>query len=369
MIMKDENKTKDKLIIKLCEMRERIAELEGSDAKRKQAEDALRKSEERFRLIAETSVDYIFQVDREGVIIYASPTIQHILGYKSEDRIGHHFTEFFPPDFTEASDMFGKLMQGETIKNLQIDLLHKNGNKIPVELSITPVIQNGEVTSVYAIARDITERNKVEKALRESEDKLRNMFENVNDAIALTDLNGNFIDVNENALKILGLSSKGEILGKNNMQFVAPEDHSAVVKDMKILIEQGHISGIEYFALKKDGSSVPVELNAGLIKDSNGNPSSIIGVIRDVSVRKAIEEELQKTDRLESIGTLAGVIAHDFNNLLTGIMVFTDLAKRSIELGKAEEACNRLLEAEKACLQAKDLTKQLLTFAKGGAPI
>lgn len=105
------------------------------------------------------------------------------------------------------------------------------------------------------------------------------------------------------------------------------------------------------------------------LSDKDGNFDGALFLIEDITERKLLEEERRKIERLESVGTLAGGIAHDFNNLLTGIMGNIGLAKRSIEAGDLQKSSSRLVEAEKASLRAKDLTQQLLTFARGGAPI
>ncbi|MFC1965885.1 ATP-binding protein [Chloroflexota bacterium] len=135
------------------------------------------------------------------------------------------------------------------------------------------------------------------------------------------------------------------------------------------MLETGRIVGLINHAvlISRDGTEWVIADSGAPIHDEVGNLFGVILVFRDISEIRKLEEELQKIDKLESVGTLAGGIAHDFNNILTGIMGNIGLAKRHIESGsKAEE---RLIEAEKASYRARDLTQQLLTFARGGAPI
>ncbi|MCX5998860.1 MAG: PAS domain S-box protein, partial [Chloroflexi bacterium] len=112
---------------------------------------------------------------------------------------------------------------------------------------------------------------------------------------------------------------------------------------------------------RKDGT--PYDAMLSITSVSRGSETAYQTICQDVTERRRAEEERQRIERLESVGTLAGGIAHDFNNLLTGIVGNIGLARRSMESGKGEEASVMLLEAESACLRAKDLTQQLLTFS------
>lgn len=131
--------------------------------------------------------------------------------------------------------------------------------------------------------------------------------------------------------------------------------------------KNGGIKNFEITFFRKENRMNILNLSVSALRDQPGRPVGIVCVARNVTDKKKMEEELLKSQKLESLGILAGGIAHDFNNLLTGIMGNISLARTSL---KPEDiACTRLREAEKASLRARELTRQLLTFSKGGAPV
>jgi PAS domain S-box-containing protein len=168
---------------------------------RKWTEEALRRSEERFRLIAETSLDYIFQTDKSGKTIYCSPAIERVLGYTPKERQGTDFTRvILPSDLPKARALFKKVMQGETVQNLEINLLHKNGRTVSIEVSVVPIFENKKVTSLFGIARDITERKRAQEQLRESEQRYRSVVDNIGIGVSLISPNMEILSLN-NQLK------------------------------------------------------------------------------------------------------------------------------------------------------------------------
>ncbi|MEW5909160.1 MAG: ATP-binding protein, partial [Thermodesulfobacteriota bacterium] len=136
---------------------------------------------------------------------------------------------------------------------------------------------------------------------------------------------------------------------------------------MRQLMEKGEIKIREMQFLRSDGEPIDVILSASLLKDESGKTVGTLGIFKDITDKKRLEEQIQQSQKLESIGTLAGGIAHDFNNLLTAILGNISLAKM---YSKAEGKVQQLLnESERACGRAKELTERLITFSKGGAPV
>ncbi len=210
---------------------------------------------------------------------------------------------------------------------------------------------------------DITEIKISQKALKESEQKYRTMIENVNEAIYIHDFKGNIIDVNENACKMVGYGRE-ELIGSNLSIIDSPENAEFLPERMEVLLSRDSLI-FEGEHIGKDGTAVPVEVSARVVHRQG--EGQIQGFVRDVTERKRAEAEMQKSERLESIGVLAGGIAHDFNNILSGVLGNISLAKLEDERG--EDVIYLLEEAEQAALRARDLTNQLLTFSKGGEPI
>jgi PAS domain S-box-containing protein len=134
---------------------------------KKKSEEYLKESEERFRLMAETSPDCIFQTDKNGTIIYASPSMISITGYAPEERIGAKYSDMFFSDPSKGKALLKNMLKKEAIRNMDVAIHHKNGREVFVEVSAARLLKNGKVESIFGIARDITERKNAEKLINE----------------------------------------------------------------------------------------------------------------------------------------------------------------------------------------------------------
>ena len=212
---------------------------------------------------------------------------------------------------------------------------------------------------------EMEEHRKAETALRESEEKSRTFMETASDLIHMTDKNGYFTYVNEATTNTLGYT-KEEMIGMHITQVLRNETFETFKPKLDELISKRQIK-LESVWITKDGRKIYGDIKVVAVFDSNGEFTGSSAIFRDITERKQLEEERVKANKLESIGILAGGIAHDFNNILAVIMGNTSLAKMSLD--NTNEAEILLSEVEKASLRAKDLTQQLLTFSKGGAPV
>jgi PAS domain S-box-containing protein len=212
---------------------------------------------------------------------------------------------------------------------------------------------------------DIKKRQMAEKALRESEKKYRGLIETASEAIIVIDYeSGKIIDVNRKGIELLGRSAD-EIIGMHHSQIHPSDETEKYTWLFKKSATYLSPPDIAYHVLHKDGSRIPVEISTSIMELEGRK--IIQGIFRDLREKIQLEEEIQKAQRLESAGVLAGGMAHDFNNLLTSILGNVSLAKVFADPeGKVYE---RLTETEKAVMRAKNLTQQLLTFAKGGVPV
>ncbi len=196
----------------------------GQDiTERKRTEEAFMASEHRFRMMAEASPDYIFQTDKQGKTIYCSPSIERILGYTVDERQGKKFLSIVSSsEISMAKTLFRKVISGETIKNLEINLFHKNGRTVPIEVSVVPFFENGEVTGVFGIARDITKRKQVEEALQQSDETARALLNAYVDVALLVKPDGTIISMNDALTKVFG-KKRNELLGKCAFDFMPSE--------------------------------------------------------------------------------------------------------------------------------------------------
>lgn len=207
-----------------------------------------------------------------------------------------------------------------------------------------------------------------EEALRKSKQLLEKTFASLRDAVLIIDAStGQIIDCNQTATKIFGYS-RDEMLGQTPHFLHLSEEAKEFNNYLESAVKDKGFLFLPEFSMKhKDGTIFPAEHTMLPLEDEQGTRIGWVNVVRDITNRKKMEEELLKTQKLESLGVLAGGIAHDFNNLLTAILGNISLIK--LYLHSPEELSQILEDAEKASLRARDLTQQLLTFSQGGAPV
>jgi PAS domain S-box-containing protein len=240
----------------------------------------------------------------------------------------------------------------------------KDGTIITAEVTFH-AIKFGTRNARFMLVNDITDRRIAEEALRRSEEKYRDLFENANDAIFIVDSDLRYRDVNKKAVELLGYSKK-DFLAMKILDLLPPDQVPRAKAEMEKLKHHGSYEKFVGKLRTRDGRWLDVEVNSSAIV-ADGRIVGSRDIVRDITDRKRMEDELLRAQKLESIGLLAGGIAHDFNNLLTAMLGNITLAKMDARPG--ESVHERLTETEKAVSRAQDLTQQLLTFSKGGAPV
>lgn len=333
--------------------------------KRKRVEQALRESEQQYRTLVEAVPYGILELDTHGTITFSNSAYARLHGYDRQELHGKSIYEFSP-----AGEEREKMR--EQVFNLVAERpapmpwfgrdRRKDGSFIDVRVDWDYKRDNhGGITGYVALISDITERRRAEEDLK----LFHGLLQRSNDAIYVVDPHtAGIIEVNEKASKDLGYSRE-ELLAMKVTEFgVNFSKDETWAEQVEELRNKGHLlfNG-EY--RRKDGSFFPVEVNVSYI--DMGKRGYMLAIVRDISERKKIEEEMLRAQKLESLGILAGGLAHDFNNLLTAILGNISIAK--MRIGEDERAVSRLEDAEKASLRAKDLTQQLITFAKGGEPV
>ncbi len=331
---------------------------------RKQAEEALRESVKRFRDVAANTGDWIWEVDEKGRYTYSSPVVEQILGYKPDEVLDKHFYDFFHPDDRDklkkaAFEVFGKK---EAFVNFSNRNVHKDGHTVILETSGVPILRDdGKLLGYRGADRDITERKRAEEKLRSVEQEKATILNSMAEHVVYYDKEMRILWANKAAGESVGLPPE-EMAGRHCYEVWRQQSKPCTNCPVIETIRSGEPHQEEL--TNKDGRVWFV--NAHPVRNANGGIVGAVEITLEITERKKMEGELLKAKKLESIGILAGGIAHDFNNILTGILGNISLAKA--EAGSEDEIFKILLKAEKACLKAKDLTQQLLTFSKGGAP-
>jgi len=234
----------------------------------------------------------------------------------------------------------------------------------------------GEVVSCLEIGRNITERRQMEKALRDSEEKLRKMFESATDGIAVIDLKGHITEVNQRAVETHGFSSKDELLGKNAFELVAPGDHEKIAAHMKKAIKREAIGLVEYTLLRADGSEFPGELSSSALKDASDNVVGHITIFRDITERRRAEEEreillqdITKSNRKleganKELQDFVYVASHDLREPLRKITSFGTLLQDSLKEKLDEDQQENLEFMIDGSQRMQDMIDALLTYSR-----
>jgi PAS domain S-box-containing protein len=332
------------------------------------ADRALRESEAKYRLVVENAGEGIL-VAQDGMLKYVNPWMLAASGYTTEDLLGKPFSVFVHPDDREmVYQQHLRRLRGELPANhvYSFRAVTKSGGILWAEMKGAPTTWEGRPASVNFVF-DITQRKQAEDALRQSEARFRSNFEQAAIGIVDSTLAGGYNWVNHRFCEITGYTA-GELKSLTFRDITHPEDLEKELHDYQDVLQGKAISySREKRYIRKDRSLVWVNLSLSLVRNADGMPKRFIGVVEDITYRKRMEDELFKTQKLESLGILAGGIAHDFNNMLTAIVGQISVSRMHLRPGDVLE--KHLEEVEKAALKAKGLTQQILTFAKGGAPI
>jgi diguanylate cyclase (GGDEF)-like protein/PAS domain S-box-containing protein len=270
-----------------------ITERKQAESQREDALEALRESEERYKALFERSLDIVYIIDFEGRFIDANETALNRLGYTREDLRSFYITYLLSEDqLPLAIQTIQDLQAGIQISSVEFRLRHKNGSEVYVETQGSVIMSNGRPAAIQAVARDITERKRVEEVIRQSEEKYRTILETIQEAYFEVDLTGNFTFFNDSMCRLTGCSKK-ELFGVNYSQFSDKENSKNVFKVFNNIYTKGEPSeGFDWQIIRKDGTRRYIESSVSLQKDSSGNPTGFKGMIRDITERKRIEQQL-----------------------------------------------------------------------------
>lgn len=273
-------------------------------SERKQVEQVLRESEEKYRTILDNIEDGYYEVDLAGNLTFFNDAMCEIHGYPRKELMGMNNREYTDEETARiVYKNFNKVYQtGETTKIFAYDIIRKDGSRRVNEASVSLITDSkGEPIGFRGIIRDITERIQVEQALRESEGRYRRLIELSPDAITLTDLNFNIIAVNQQAIKMSGANIAEELIGKSAVELITPEDREIALVNAQKTLQGEMISNIEYRLMRLDKTTYPAELSAAMITDVNGDPFAFINIVRDITERKIAEMELRaKSNAIDS---------------------------------------------------------------------
>ncbi len=263
--------------------------------KRKRIEKSLRKSEEKYRSLVETTLDLVWELDSNARFTYVNNEIKNLLGYEAKDVIGQSFTTLLAKqDIQSATNIFKNLsIHKKPIDIFEFRLIHKNGQEMVFEINAVPVLDSdGVFLSSKGIGRDITKRKLAEKELAESEERYRVLVESSPDAITVIQ-DSSLKLINEEFTRLFGYTKEDLAKGLSPLKIVKAKD-SKTVQDRILKRIAGDTLSPDKFSidcLSKKGEKVPCETSAAQVQYNN-QPASLV-IFRDISKRKQAEQELK----------------------------------------------------------------------------
>ncbi|MGQ9618777.1 MAG: PAS domain S-box protein [Candidatus Aminicenantia bacterium] len=336
--------------------------IEGA-LKRKDIEESLLHEKNYFEGLFEETPEAIVISDRDGRIWRVNRGFERLFGYSNEEVKGKLVDDVVikPEKRGEAETLTMRVMKGEKIFKEAVRF-RKDGSPVFVSILAFPIKIHGKIIAQYGIYRDITELKNAEKAIKESEEKYRRLFEESKDGIFIITPDGNFIDANQACFEMFGFSSKEEFLKIDVKDiYVNPKDRDTY---RKVLEEQGFVKDYELHLKRKDGREIIVLETSTAVKNEKGNIVAFRGIMRDVTQQRKLEEQLLQSQKMEAVGRLAGGIAHDFSNILTVIFGNAEMLIRNFDENSLEyKKIKQIIDFSR---RATNLSKQLLVFSKRG---
>jgi len=333
---------------------------------RKQAEQALRKSEKMLQAIIDAEPECVKLLDAEARLLFMNQAGLDMLQADSLDQVrGQCVCPLVTSAYRQAFlDLTQRVFRGES-GILLFEMVGAKGRRLWLETHAVPLHdEGGAIVALLGVTRDVTERKRVEESLRASETRFRSIIESSPVGILAADLESRrFLYANPEICRLLGYSER-DFATLTAADLAVPEERLESAAGFQNHAD-GRLRATERTFRRKDGSPVRVAISS-VTMEFDGRPC-LVGFFTDVTERLLLEEERLRAQKLESVGTLAGGIAHDFNNLLQG--VFGSIAMAKLALDRPEKALAILEQAEKALHLSVNLTTQLLTFSKGGKPV
>jgi PAS domain S-box-containing protein len=337
---------------------------------RKLAEEKLKESEKKYKELADLLPQIVFEIDTKGNVTFLNRNAFEVFGYTEDDFLkGLNALDLFVPEDRESVlKNIQRRLSGEKLGSVEHTAVRKDGTKIPVIIDSNPIVSGNIPAGLRGILIDITERKKMEKNLRTSEERYRALYEDNPSMYFTVDSQGIVLSVNPFGAEQLGYTVH-ELIGQSVLNVFYPDDKEAVKQQVAVCLQNpGKVNHWELRKVRKDGSMLWVRESARAVQGVDGKPIVLV-VCEDITKRKQAEEEhakleqqLLQAQKMEAIGQLAGGIAHDFNNLLTAIIGYGHLLRN--ESSQDDRMNAYIAQILSAAERAAILTNDLLTFGR-----
>lgn len=323
-------------------------------------EDRAAQGEDWQQHLVQTAGEGIWTVDSDGVIGYANSRIAEILGCDTGAITGHKFEEFLFPEDRPAERIRFQSRRSGVKEQFDRRLRRTDGTEAWTLACSSPYSLDGKETGLLTMMTDITERKKAEHALRLSERKYRELFENIREGVYQTSPDGRILAANPELLRMLGVSNQEElnVVGVVRDTFVDTALHQSLRDRLE---RDGSYANVEFQLRGRDSRIITVRENARVVRDENGEVLYYEGTLTDVTERIGFENQLRESQKMEALGRLAGGIARDFRAIGAGIM---SRLKQALEVLPHDSPARPLLDVVgKSIDSGGALTRQILDFS------
>ena len=327
---------------------------------RRTAQELLRDSEERYRDLVENSEDLICTHDLDGRLLFVNEAPARILGYQPDELKKRPMREFLPPRFHDQFDEYLARIQRDGFADGLLAVRTRSGETRIWRYKNTLRTVGVSKPIVRGIAHDITDLKRVERALTLSEEKFSKAFHASPIPLAISTAGeGCLLDVNESFVRQSGYS-RDELIGHTDLELAVWIDPSQRERAVAEVLERGQVRNFEAKFRAKSGEVLDVRYC--LERIVLGGTTCVLTTAEDITERRALEEQVRLSQKLDAVALLASGISHDFNNLLTGMLGYGELLLMGSNLGDRER---RKVEAiVEAAIQARSITQQLLAFGR-----
>ena len=338
---------------------------------RKCAQDALKVSEEKYRLLADNAADVIMLLDMNLRPSYISPSIQRVLGYPAEQAMTGQFEGRLSPAsieivwkaFTGAKNQEKRKPGSATGETLELEMIHENGSTVWTEMAVSFVRDtNGAAIGVLGTMREINERKKMEIALKQAAKEWRETFDSISDAISIHTKDNKIVRVNKAFADTFSIEPR-QLIGQHCWELMHGTRAPVAACPHQETLQTGKPARTEFF---EPHLGKHLEVTTSPLFDDRGEITGTVHIARDITERKRQDEQLMMTDRLASIGELASGAAHELNNPLTSVIGFSQLLmERDVPDDIREDVTIIYSQAQRAA----EVVKNLLTFARKHTPV
>src|SRR5450432_72596 len=333
--------------------------------KQKQAEQALKQAERKYRLIFEEAIVGMYQSTPDGRLLSVNPAMARMFGLDSPEELIACSRDIYSQLFVDPTrrEEFKRLLQERgVVRHFELQLHRKDGNKIWVWTNAHAVREGNTIVRYEGTFEDITDRKLLEDQLYQSQQKYRDIVENAVIGIFQSTPEGRYTSVNPAMAKMLGYDSPQDLVASiTDITRQVYVDSKSREEFNRIARDQGAATNFECQAYRKDGSKVWVCANVRAISEA-GVVVRYEGTNEDVTQRKLLEDELRQAQKMEAVGQLASGIAHDFNNALSVVIGYSDLLRMRLPGG--DLAQKYVEQIATAGHRASALTRQLLAFSR-----